>query len=115
MIAFVSERGDGRPRIWLKQTIGGTEAPLTDGPDDFPEFSPDGSSVLFIRNEGSDYSAYRTPVLGGQPRKMIEGADDATWSPDGTQIAFLRSTGNYGRTGSPMDTPQSWCTPGRRH
>ena len=92
MIAFVSERGDGRARIWLRQIIGGTEAPLTDGPDDLPEFSPDGSSVLFIRNDGPDYSAYRIPVLGGQPRKMIQGAIEATWSPDGTQIAFLRSS-----------------------
>ena len=73
-IAFTSDR-DGQPRIWLKQVSGEGEAPLTTGPDDFPRFSPDGTQVLFTRPDGSGTSLYRAAVLGGEARRLLEGAD----------------------------------------
>jgi Tol biopolymer transport system component len=88
-IAFSSDR-DGRPRIWLKQLAGGGEAALTSGPDDFPRFSPDGSQLLFTRSEGKTASLYRVPLLGGEPRKLVEDAVDGDWSSDGRRIAFVR-------------------------
>jgi Tol biopolymer transport system component len=88
-IAFSSDR-DGLPRIWLKQLAGGGEAALTSGPDDFPRFSPDGSQLLFARSEGHTASLYRVPLLGGEPRKLVEDAVDGDWSPDGRRIAFVR-------------------------
>jgi eukaryotic-like serine/threonine-protein kinase len=88
-IAFSSDR-DGRPRIWLKQLAGGGEAVLTTGPDDFPRFSPDGSQLLFARSEGRTASLYRVPLLGGEPRKLLEDAMAGDWSPDGRRIAFVR-------------------------
>ena len=89
MIAFTSDR-DGRPRIWIKQLSSGGEEPLTDGPDSSPRFSPDGSTMLFLRDEGSVLSVYRQSLVGGQARKIIEDALEATWSPDGQQVAFIR-------------------------
>ncbi len=88
-IAFASER-DGRRRIWLKQLSGGNEVALTSGDDDNPRFSPDGSMVLFSRTEGPRTSLYRVPMVGGEPRKLVEDASDGDWSPDGRQIVFLR-------------------------
>jgi eukaryotic-like serine/threonine-protein kinase len=87
IIAFRSDR-DGTPRIWLKQMEGGNEVALTKGPDDFPRFSPDGSFLLFIRKQPG--SLFRIPVLGGEPRNVINDAASADWSPDGKRIAFIR-------------------------
>ena len=94
-IAFSSQR-DGQPRIWLKQLRGGGELALTTGPDDFPRFSPDGSSILFIRSEGSGTSLYRMSVLGTDVHKVAEGATHGDWSPDGNRIAFLRAKAEAG-------------------
>ena len=89
LVAFRSDR-DGTPRIWLKQMQGGNEIALTQGPDDFPRFSPTGTSLLFIRRQDASGSLYRVPVLGGEPRKVTDDATSADWSPDGTRIAFIR-------------------------
>jgi serine/threonine protein kinase len=90
LIAFASLR-DGESRIWLKQLASGSEVALTEGPDTAPRFSRDGSSVLFVRDEGSMTSIYRIPVVGGEPRKLIQDAFEADSSPDGRSIAFLRT------------------------
>jgi Tol biopolymer transport system component/tRNA A-37 threonylcarbamoyl transferase component Bud32 len=82
MIAFTSDR-DGVSRIWLKQVAGGSEEPVTEGPDDIPRFSPDGSQILFVRERGGTRDLYRTPVVGGQPRRIMEDLLEADWSPDG--------------------------------
>ena len=88
-IAFMSDR-DGVPRIWLKQVVGGGELALTQGRDDFPRFSPDGSAILFVRTTADSSSLYRVPSLGGDPRKLIDDVTGADLSPDGRQIAFTR-------------------------
>ncbi len=88
-VAFTSDR-DGRPRIWLKQLKGGGEKALTAGPDDFPRFSPDGSSVLFIHSEAGKTSLQRITILGSDPHKVVEDAEQGDWSPDGKRIAFVR-------------------------
>ena len=90
-VAFVSER-DGLRRIWLKQLAAGNEVALTAGPDDHPRFSPDGSMILFTRTEGQSTTLYRVPLLGGEPRRLVEDASDGDWSPDGGRIAFLRQS-----------------------
>jgi eukaryotic-like serine/threonine-protein kinase len=90
-IAFASER-DGRRRIWLKQLAADSEVALTSGQDDYPRFSPDGSMVLFLRSQGARLALFRVPLLGGEPRKLVEDASDGDWSPDGRQIVFLRSS-----------------------
>jgi len=96
-IAFASDR-DGQPRIWLKQVSGEGEAPLTSGPDDVPRFSPDGAQVLFARPDGVGTSLYRAAVLGGEARRLLEGASEGDWSPDGKRIAFLRLQSEAGQT-----------------
>jgi len=89
LVAFTSNR-DGIPRIWLKQLASGSEVPITDGSDDMARFSPDGSQILFVHDETNTRHLYRTAVLGGQPRKVMDDVTEADWSPDGSQVAFLR-------------------------
>ncbi|MGH9369760.1 MAG: protein kinase domain-containing protein, partial [Thermoanaerobaculia bacterium] len=88
-LAFASER-DGRRRIWVKQLAAGNEVALTSGTDDNPRFSPDGSMILFSRTEGQRSSLYRVPLVGGDPRKLVDEASDGDWSPDGQRITFVR-------------------------
>jgi serine/threonine protein kinase len=90
-VAFRSDR-DGRARIWLKQLATGTESPLTEGPfDDSPSFSPDGSVVLFTRFAGPSGTLFRVPLLGGEPRRLLDDAAQGAWSPDGSRLAFIRA------------------------
>jgi eukaryotic-like serine/threonine-protein kinase len=89
LIAFTSAR-DGVSRIWIKQLAGGGEAPLTSGPDRSARFSPDGSSVLFLRDLGTTQALYRIGLVGGEPRKLADDAVEADWSPDGLRIVFVR-------------------------
>jgi Tol biopolymer transport system component len=90
LIAFTSWR-DGVARIWLKQLAGGGEAPLTSGPDGHARFSPDGASLLFVRDLGATQAVYRTSLVGGEPRRLVNDATAADWSPDGRHIVFVRN------------------------
>jgi len=101
LLAFSSDR-DGDDRIWIKQLAGGGEAAITEGPDDYPRFSPDASTILFSRTEAHHVSLFRVPVLGGEPRKLVTDAVDGDWSPDGRQIAFVRLSDQQGRTDSSL-------------
>jgi Tol biopolymer transport system component len=97
LIAFTSSR-DGVSRIWIKQLAGGGEAPLTAGPDRSARFSPDGSSVLFLRDQGATHALYRIGLVGGEPRKLTDDVVEADWSPDGRRIVFVRARGGSERT-----------------
>lgn len=92
LIAFASSR-DGVQRIWLKQVGGGSEVALTAGPDDFPRFAPDGSAILYVHIDRAAQrgSLWRVPVVGGEPRRLLDDAGTAELSPDGATIAFTRN------------------------
>ena len=94
-LAFASDR-DGRSRIWIRQIASGGEAPVTEGTDFAPRFFPDGQSILFSRGDGERRSLYRSALVGGQPRKLIDDADAGDVSPDGGRIAFLRLDSSRG-------------------
>lgn len=88
-MACASSR-DGTSRIWLKDRSRGHEIPLTAGPDFAPRFSPDGTELLFVREEPGGGTLYRVPSVGGQPRRLLEDVYEADWAPDGRRVAFLR-------------------------
>jgi Tol biopolymer transport system component len=92
LIAFASSR-DGVQRIWLKQVAGGSEVALTTGPDDFPRFAPDNSALLYIKADPAAQrgSLWRVPVVGGEPRRLIDDVASADFSRDGSKIAFTRN------------------------
>jgi Tol biopolymer transport system component len=89
-VAFTSTR-DGRSRIWLKQLATGEEVALTSGPaDSGAVYSPDGSSLLFLRGVVQPYQLFRVSAVGGEPRRLADGVYWGAWSPDGRTIAVTR-------------------------
>jgi Tol biopolymer transport system component len=89
LIAFRSSR-DRVSRIWIRQMAGGTEAPLTDGPDRLPRFTPDGASVVFVRQGPDTQALWRIPLVGGDPRRLLDDVVEADPAPDGRTLAFVR-------------------------
>ncbi len=87
-IVFTSNR-EGQPRIWLKELAAGRELALTSGPDERARLSPDGSRVIFVRDQGARSSLYSATVSTGAARQIVEDASDGDFSPDGRQVAFI--------------------------
>ncbi len=93
LIAYASGTADAT-RIFVRQVEGGTPVEVArdgEGSQRAPQWSPDGSSLLFTNQQG----IYRVPALGGIPQLIVRsvrpGANlvDAAWSPDGLSIAYL--------------------------
>jgi len=56
----------------------------------FPEWSPDGKSVLFLQARDEMPRVWQIPASGGQIEQLTKGAAGiARWSLDGKQIYFV--------------------------
>jgi len=83
-----------RMRVFLRPVGGGRTISLSDDStsvETHPQWSPDGSSLLFLTRGGVSVS----PALGGSSRAVVPPAArakvmTATWSPSGSEIAFGR-------------------------
>jgi dipeptidyl aminopeptidase/acylaminoacyl peptidase/CubicO group peptidase (beta-lactamase class C family) len=82
---------DGRA-LWWVGTHSGEPERLTRGDDDSaPAWSPDGTTIAFLRAEDGPAQVWLLPVTGGEPRRLTSlplGAGAPVWSPDGRSIAF---------------------------
>ncbi len=93
-VAYAS--GDvGQMRLYVRQVSGSTPVSIAtglSGDHRWPRWSPDGSRLAFVANEG----IHVIPALGGAPRLVVSlgriGGQPA-WSPDGTQLAYSDSGG----------------------
>src|SRR5207237_5823003 len=69
---------------------------VTAGPrDGAPRWSPDGSTLAFVRPTDGRPQLYLLPLSGGEAQQLTDlpkGASPAAWSPDGKAIAFPRPT-----------------------
>jgi Tol biopolymer transport system component len=89
LVAFTSDR-DGRARIWLRQMTSGDEVAVTEGIDAVPRFSPDGTSLLFVRRREDGSDLFRVAAVGGEAKRLVPDSVGGDWSPDGRRIAFIR-------------------------
>ncbi len=105
LVAYASDRaGAGNLDIWVHHMGGGDPIQVTSDPADErqPAFSPDGARLAF-RSEREPGGLYTMPVLGGEPRLLVEGGFNPRYSPDGRWIAywkgpfvgFATATGSY--------------------
>ncbi|MFP5352653.1 MAG: hypothetical protein ACLGIB_08835 [Actinomycetota bacterium] len=96
-LAFMSDR-DGDIEIWLMSLDGSKPIRLTNDPatDFFPQWSPDGSKILWIRQSeeyGWSQHLYVMNADGTDSVRLTTGNqldEMPRWSPDGTRIAFIR-------------------------
>src|SRR5881275_176956 len=88
-------------RIWIGEVNGANPHQLTRGDaDKNGRFSPDGKSVVFIREN----NLWILPLAGGEAHALTEssmGVADPVWSPNGKWIAF--SSDVYPECGGDVD------------
>ena len=103
-IAFVSDRGDGKARIWIMNADGSNPRILPNSQNtnsegflgSQPAWSPDGTKILFTaydacENQGA-VSIYVTNADGGKSQRLTKDSNGCgwysspKWSPDGTKI-----------------------------
>jgi Tol biopolymer transport system component len=98
-IVFASDRdtpadADGNSEIWIMNADGSgqnqityTTLPIENG---FPAFSPDGSKIVFSREDPGGENIWVMNVDGSNPQPLTNTGKDTApvWSPDGSKIAF---------------------------
>jgi Tol biopolymer transport system component len=102
-IVWSSSR-DGNHDLFVMNTDGSGVKRITEGDavDWFPRYSPDGSSILFVRskkgwvserdaNAEGKWDLFTLPAEGGTPKKVVDDASWGTWV-DGETILFVRGT-----------------------
>src|SRR5213595_2535748 len=98
VLVTVNAKHDGyETSLWLVATDGASPPRrLTAGPKDGgPRWSPDGTTLAFLRSKDGRPQLHLLPLAGGEARQLTDlpkGASPAAWSPDGKTIAFTSST-----------------------
>ena len=111
--------------LWITHVATGSSVEVVAPRDDLDfrgvTFTPDGNYLVFVRNDPEQplySSAFRVPVLGGTPRKLLFDVDTApTFSPDGSRMAFVRGAphenSSYLMTATSEGTEERVLTEGR--
>src|SRR5437870_11061506 len=98
VLVTVNVKHDGyETSLWIVGTDGASPPRrLTAGPrDGAPRWSPDGSTLAFLRPKDGRAQLYLLPLGGGEAQQLTDlpkGASAAAWSPDGKTIAFTSTT-----------------------
>jgi Tol biopolymer transport system component len=97
LLAYASDRANnGNLDIWIQQTAGGNPVRLTgnDADDLEPNFSPDGSHIVF-RSERDGGGVYVVPARGGPERRLADSGRSPRYSPDGKWVAYWVGDQSY--------------------
>ena len=100
-LAFVSNRDTtgnvgATWHVWTVSASGSEPQWLAEGT--LPDWSPDGSQIVYVRQVGSlgTGDLWKVSATGGTPEPLLEGGTprgSPRWSPDGSQILFSRGSG----------------------
>src|SRR5881409_2470711 len=88
VLVTVNAKHDGyETSLWLIATDGASPPRrLTAGPKDgAPRWSPDGTTLAFLRSKDGRPQVHLLPLAGGEARQLTDlpkGASPAAWSPD---------------------------------
>jgi acylaminoacyl-peptidase len=79
--------------LWIVNFDGSNHRPLTSGnySDNAPQWSADGSQIVFVSDRGGSPQIHRLWVDTGQIAKLtslIESPEGVRWSPDGKWVSF---------------------------
>jgi len=88
--------------IWSCDIDGANEQQLTfsAGDDIEPDWSPDGSRIIFTSTRDGNYEIYVMNADGSDQLRLTDNSVfdlSPTWSPDGTLVAFGRDVNDAGR------------------
>jgi Tol biopolymer transport system component len=79
----------GAPDLFLQNIDGQTRINLTNTPltmEVFPQYSPDGSQIVYVRDGPDGSGIYVMGATGENPRLLTRGNANPAWAPDGTKI-----------------------------
>jgi TolB protein len=85
-------------QIWVINTDGTNPMQITSPPDNTndraPDWSPDGSKIVFQRPGQSSNEIWVVDADGGNPTRITSGETHfvPAWSPDGSQIVFVHDS-----------------------
>jgi serine/threonine protein kinase/Tol biopolymer transport system component len=97
-LTFLSDR-DGRFDAWISQIGTGEFTNITNGRFQMLNnpnarmvgFSGDGAQLWFEQEVSARpfvWTSWIRPLLGGTPRRFVEGGLEPTWSPDGSRVIY---------------------------
>jgi dipeptidyl aminopeptidase/acylaminoacyl peptidase len=95
--------------VWTVPAAGGTPERLTkaDGYDAYPDYSPDGTRIVFGRSDG----LYVMDADGTNAHRILQGGwFTPRWSPDGRRIAYTTFDDSY-RPSVPMGSSFAGSAP----
>ena len=111
LLAYASAPDGGTPHIWIQQASGGEATQLTNGPefDVAPDFSPDGSQIVFC-SERQGGGIYVVPSLSGAVKLVVAGYNSCfpRFSPNGGEIVYSTEYGIFtvsANGGEPVGLP----------
>ena len=87
-------KAESRSQIMVVSASGGEPAAFTAGPGDgMPVFSPDGSTIAFLRRDDKKRrQLWLIPTGGGEARRLCEmdrGVSSFVWSPDSSRLVVV--------------------------
>ena len=107
-VAFAEPGPEHSMHLWTSRRDGSDLRQVTTGrfDDAWPAWSPDGSTLAFLRDSVAGRVVATVPAAGGVVRTLAAGYSPPTWSPDGAFVAYGSGGGIWLATSDGRQTEQ---------